>query len=128
MSAATKMAALYAAIPAFDCKPGCSDCCGVVPMAMSEWQSIKMVERVESGCLNCGYLVDDKCSVYADRPFLCRLFGATTEAKMACPHGCGPANPLTPKQAGILTSKYARLMGARPAAFTVDIAALRGAA
>jgi len=126
MSAASKMAELYRAIPSFDCKPGCSDCCGPVPMAKPEWQAIKLAKRASGqDCLTCAYLVDGKCSVYQDRPFLCRLFGATTDAKIACPHGCGPSKPLTAQQASILNSRYMRLMGGAPHAFTVDIGAAK---
>lgn len=122
MSASSKLAELYRAIPSFDCKPGCSDCCGPVPMAKPEWQAIKLAKRAAGqDCLTCAYLVDGACSVYQDRPFLCRLFGATTDAKMACPHGCGPANPLSQKQASILTGRYAKLMGTSPAGFAVDL-------
>lgn len=122
MSDSKKLSELYRAIPFFACKPGCSDCCGVVPIAKSEWQAIKLAKR-EAGadCLTCEYLIDSKCSIYKDRPFLCRLYGATTDAKMACPHGCGPEKPLSMKQAKILTDKYSKLMGPAPAAFTVDI-------
>jgi hypothetical protein len=122
MSKDSKLRELYAAIPEFQCKPGCSDCCGAVPMVKAEWQAIKLAQRVQhSNCLTCNYLVDEKCSVYADRPFLCRLFGATTDAKMRCPQGCGPEKPLTAKQAGILNTKYIKLMGGQPAALTVDM-------
>lgn len=36
----------------------------------------------------CHLLKDGRCSIYADRPLLCRLFGAVP--KMACPFGCKP--------------------------------------
>lgn len=115
-----KLDKLYKAIPAFTCKPGCNDCCGPVPMAKEEWQAIKMVKRSDNGCIDCAYVVDGACGVYADRPFLCRLFGASLEPKMVCPHGCGPAKPLTVKQTAILTQKYMKLIGVEPAAYTVD--------
>lgn len=121
MSAASKLDDLYRQIPSFDCKPGCSDCCGPVPLAKVEWQRVKLAKRnVGIDCLTCDYLVDGKCSVYADRPFLCRLFGATADAKLACHHGCGPAKPLTIKQANTLTAKYMRLMDGPPAALTAS--------
>jgi Fe-S-cluster containining protein len=123
MSKDSKLRALYAAIPSFTCKPGCSDCCGVVPLAKPEWQAIKLAPRADHGsnCMTCDYLIDNKCSVYADRPFLCRLFGATTSAKMRCPHGCGPDKPLSAAQADSLNAKYMKLMNGAPAAFTADI-------
>ncbi len=113
---------LYAQIPAFECKPGCHDCCGPVPIAKAEWKAIKMHPRhVMGSCLDCSYQVDDSCSIYKDRPFLCRLFGATNAAKMKCPHGCGPEVPLSERQADMLTKKYLSIMGMQPAAMTTDI-------
>jgi Fe-S-cluster containining protein len=35
--------------------------------------------------LNCVYLGEYGCEVYAERPLICRLFGTTP--KLACPHG-----------------------------------------
>lgn len=112
MNPHAKLAQLYLAIPTFTCKPGCSDCCGPVPLAPAEWQKISMAPRKPSaGCLECTYqTADHSCSIYGDRPFLCRLFGATTDAKLRCPHGCGPDKPLNAKQAAILTAKYMKLM------------------
>lgn len=34
------LAALYRRIPAFECIPGCHDCCGVVPFAPAEWATV----------------------------------------------------------------------------------------
>jgi len=122
MSDATKLKELYKAIPTFSCKPGCSDCCGPVPVASAEWEKIKLVKRqLGSDCLNCDYLVDNKCSIYNDRPFLCRLFGATTERKMTCKHGCGPKHPLSLKQTEVLMKRYMGLMKNGPAAITSTI-------
>jgi Fe-S-cluster containining protein len=36
----------------------------------------------------CDYLSEGKCSVYDQRPAICRLFGSTE--KLMCPHGCVP--------------------------------------
>jgi uncharacterized protein len=121
MSDHKKLAALYSAIPSFACKEGCHDCCGPVPVSKGEWQRIKLEPRLKGlGCVSCAYL-NDGCSIYENRPYLCRLFGATVEAKMRCPHGCGPEKPLTQKQTDILTKRYMKLMGASPAALTADL-------
>lgn len=122
MSDASKLKDLYKAVPSFNCKPGCSDCCGPVPVASAEWEKIKLVKR-QSGvdCLSCDYLVDNKCSVYEDRPFLCRLFGATADSKMSCKHGCGPSKPLTQKQTDVLMRRYMSLMKGGPAGLTMSL-------
>ena len=47
--------------------------------------------------LTCGYLdqVNKRCTVYAVRPMICRLWGVTTD--MACPWGCQPTSaPVEP--------------------------------
>jgi hypothetical protein len=121
-----ELAKLYSAIPKFECKPGCSDCCGPVPMARPEWQKVRLAKR-QSGqdCMSCEFLIDNRCSVYADRPFLCRLFGATKDAAIACPHGCGPANPLTTSQALHLKAQYQKIVGPTPAGYTADIGRLQ---
>ncbi len=121
MSSKSKLEALYAAIPTFECKPGCSDCCGPVPFAKAEWEPVKLVTRIAGSCLDCSYSVGGKCSIYEHRPFMCRLFGATTEPKLQCPHGCAPAKPLTGKQAQILTARYAKIIGVSPVSYSVDI-------
>lgn len=122
MTDLTKLQALYDAIPTFACKEGCSDCCGPVPMAKAEWQRIKLEPRLKGlGCTSCAYLIEGGCSIYGKRPYLCRLFGASLEAKMRCPHGCGPDKPLTQKQTDILTKRYMKIIGASPAALTVDL-------
>jgi Fe-S-cluster containining protein len=122
MSDAAKLKDLYAAVPSFACKPGCADCCGPVPVAKAEWQKIKLAKKqVGVDCLSCDYLVDSKCSVYNDRPFLCRLFGATADSKMSCKHGCGPEKPLSLKQTEILMKRYMSLMKGGPAALTASI-------
>ena len=37
--------------------------------------------------LSCGYLTKDhRCSIYAARPLICRVFG--TAKNLSCPHGC----------------------------------------
>ncbi|GAB7129184.1 hypothetical protein JCM19000A_36920 [Silvimonas sp. JCM 19000] len=44
--------------------------------------------------LDCVYLGADGCTVYAERPLICRLFG--TVPSLPCPHGLGPATPTEP--------------------------------
>lgn len=36
----------------------------------------------------CVYLVDGRCSVYQNRPLICRMYGAVES--LPCPHGCKP--------------------------------------
>ena len=45
--------------------------------------------------LNCSYLGDKGCQVYAERPLVCRLFGTTP--KLACPNGMRPEVMIEPR-------------------------------
>jgi len=37
---------------------------------------------------------------------MCRLFGATEEKKLACPHGCSPDKKLTLEETGEIMDMY----------------------
>lgn len=111
------LARLYKQIPAFTCKPGCADCCGPVPTSPVERVRAPRLAGIDlrlalTACLTCPYSTDAGCAVYADRPFICRLFGAVEgEPKLACPHGCKPERPLSAAKAEALTMEYMRLTG-----------------
>lgn len=110
------LARLYAQIPTFECEPGCTDCCGPVPASDTELTRAPLladiVERLERGCLDCPYSLGGNCSVYADRPFICRLFGTAPEdERLRCPKGRAPTRPLTAAQAAALTNQYFSITG-----------------
>lgn len=44
--------------------------------------------------LSCPHLGKNGCSVYDDRPLICRLFGTTP--KLLCPHGKRPDEMIDP--------------------------------
>jgi Fe-S-cluster containining protein len=105
---ARKLQELYDQIPTFKCKDSCSDCCGpVATTRLEQMRAPKLATHLDrlqahlasnvinnvigNGCLDCPYSTPLGCEVYADRPFLCRLFGTVPE--LACPHGCGPTKP-----------------------------------
>ena len=79
-------------IPAFECLPGCHDCCGPVTTSSEEMARLPVKSVAEHDAalaeLNCPYLGKNGCEVYAERPLICRLFGTTP--KLACPHGKRP--------------------------------------
>ena len=74
------------------CRPGCSDCCRPTPV--SPWEARRLgiegavTTPVHPGTARCAFLVDGRCSVYARRPFACRLYG--TGPAVPCEHGAGP--------------------------------------
>jgi len=80
-------------IPEFACIPGCHDCCGPVLASTDELARLPRKTEAERASAmqhwDCAHLGQHGCSVYQERPLVCRLFGTT--AALACPHGRGPA-------------------------------------
>lgn len=98
---------LRKAIPVMNCKSGCHDCCG--PIMFSKWERNR-VPKLKVSVVDCPYLKNDGCSIYDERPIICRLFGATVEVpQIMCPHGCKPSKPLTKIEAGNIMSEYLTL-------------------
>lgn len=102
-------------IPTFACKPGCHDCCGIVPFSDRErgaaaarapliaWTRLGD-SWVPTGALasgDCPFLGIDGCTIYDIRPPVCQLFGAVDDPLMTCPHGCGPKRRLSAAEAGV---------------------------
>lgn len=88
-------------IPAVSCRGLCADACGPIYASGREKQRlregwVRLVPRAQAlrelqttGSYRCPALTqDDRCSVYADRPTVCRLGGA--QRAMPCPYGCAP--------------------------------------
>ena len=105
---------LYRKIPEFQCKPGCSDCCGPVPVSEYEAKRLGItgfMTPTKPGTLTCAFVGEDGCcTVYEKRPFLCRLFGSAENNKLRCPHGFGPDKKLSCDQADRLTVEFHRVM------------------
>jgi uncharacterized protein len=131
---------LYAQVPTFKCKPGCSDCCGPVVASKTEREdapflgsfkeadnlvevltrggtkeelaNAPLLANFMGGCLSCPYVVNDggACAIYDQRPFLCRIFGASEEPWLTCPHGYGPERKLTINQTRVLWDQYKKLL------------------
>ena len=85
-------------IPAFECQPGCHDCCGPVTASSEEmaWLPGKSDQEHAAALeeLSCPHLGVHGCQVYAERPLICRLFGTTP--RLACPNGKRPAVMIDP--------------------------------
>lgn len=85
-------------LPDVPCKGLCTASCGPIAMSGVEASSLQeqgialpgVTNHPIHGSLTCSHLTDaGRCSIYANRPLACRLFGAV--AAMPCPHGCMPA-------------------------------------
>jgi Fe-S-cluster containining protein len=85
-------------IPSFDCVPGCHDCCGPVTTSAEEMARLPRKSAAEQDAalerLDCVHLGPQGCTVYGERPLICRLFGTT--ASLPCPRGRGPEEPIDP--------------------------------
>jgi hypothetical protein len=101
-------ARLYARIPSFECIEGCTDCCGPVPWSTHELRAAGLTEpppERADGC--CAFSLKGGCDVHANRPLMCRLFGAVEDLR--CPHGRGPLVPLPVEAGHDLVRRYKRL-------------------
>jgi hypothetical protein len=118
---------LYGRIPPVECRGECIDSCGPISMSVAEAARIEalgvsiptMAQALTALAAGedyyCPALRDGRCSVYDARPTICRLWGATES--MPCPHGCGPAVPLTQEQSHGLLRESAELGGGMVDAF-----------
>lgn len=100
-----KLDELYKRIPTFECKVGCTECCGPViwhPAERAKFSALKV-----SDSINCPYSLCGFCEEYENRPLLCRLFG--TSDRMPCPY-CGPPKRLTVEETDQIMKEYVELM------------------
>lgn len=86
-------------IPTFECVPGCHDCCGPVTTSSEEMSRLPVKTDAEHAAaleqFNCVHLGPNGCTVYAERPLICRLFGTTP--RLPCPNGCAPEQMIEPQ-------------------------------
>lgn len=117
----TDLQKLYDKIPSFTCKPNCGRCCGIVPWSDEEFARVKdrlppgtHIERIGEanipitvGSVKCPFLSQEKtCTVYDDRPFMCRIFGVSRHPILVCPEGAQPTHPLGREQTDKLGHRY----------------------
>jgi Fe-S-cluster containining protein len=88
---------VYAQVPEVPCKGLCQRACGPIACSGLEAQALQdaghtlpaIVDHPTQGPMTCSHLSPEgRCRIYAQRPLVCRLFGAVPEMK--CPHGCRP--------------------------------------
>lgn len=80
-----------------DVKKCKAECCGIVPFEKKWFDKSKLVRKVEihefEGLISafdkdnyCGFLgYDFKCSIYNDRPEICKKFGDESDPFLVCP-------------------------------------------
>jgi hypothetical protein len=91
---AAKLEALYARLPTVACQGKCAVACGPVPMTTFEAVRLRRADprhrwpMVNTSARCCYLTAADRCSVYAVRPLICRVWGIVK--RMSCMHGCTP--------------------------------------
>lgn len=93
------IARLREGIPSFECVEGCHDCCGPVTTSSEENSRLPLKTDAEHEAaltdLNCVHLGPKGCTVYGERPLICRLFGTTPH--MPCPNDRRPESMIDPE-------------------------------
>ena len=89
---------IYRQVPGRKCRDGCSDCCGAIHWGPTENQNIlanlalegkhalqvKVYSKEQLMTMDCPYLMNGRCSIYAYRPLVCRLYGVTVHPLLRC--------------------------------------------
>lgn len=107
---------IYRSLPRLDCKGLCHDSCGPVVATLAEEDRMHAKgirpphPRFDLACSKLS--ADKRCTIYEDRPLVCRLYGMVTEHDvMSCPYGCVPERPLTVAEMDGLMQKLWDLTG-----------------
>ena len=107
-------------IPKFTCGlTQCNQCCGPVPMSKIEKERIRKKYKKDPDYqvgqdLKCNYITDKGCSIYEERPILCRLFGCSDVETLKCPYGMISPDFLTIKETEEVMKMYKELMNLSP--------------
>lgn len=120
---------VYASLPTLDCQGWCWHSCGPIDMSTAERNRLTELgatiepfsqerarrwsenERLYCSALSLGARGMGKpgCTVYEDRPLICRLWGMTDS--MQCDFGCEPSRRLSEAEAFALVFQVMRLGG-----------------
>ncbi len=85
---------LYSLLPELECKGLCSESCRHIACSKTEYERLGSLTMDAEGY--CSFLKDGRCSVYENRPMICRLWGI--DETMQCPHGCIPEGGHIPER------------------------------
>jgi hypothetical protein len=90
-----KLDAMYAELPALECKGLCADSCRTIDLSTVERDRIRQAGGPEIPPLlttpddsKCPALEEGRCTVHPVRPMICRLWGIGEQMK--CQYGCKP--------------------------------------
>lgn len=94
---------------AFECEPGCFDCCRIHQWTWTEWEPVQPKLRALFRWNPCPYASPAGCAVYEQRPVICRIYGlipkltatgrfaGASEDFLACKHGIVPKRSVDEK-------------------------------
>jgi Fe-S-cluster containining protein len=113
---AKQLQATYDSLPAIQCKRKCNLACGPIGFAPVEIANVQtaghqiptMVNHLIHGPLTCSALKGGRCSMYDQRPGICRLYGLTK--LLRCQHGCEPDRWLSETEASEFLKSIEALM------------------
>lgn len=91
-----KLDEIYARIPRMECQGLCVNSCGIIPVFPVEAAAIAAAghpplgQKADGDGLTCSALRSGRCSIYEQRPAICRMWGVVDSPQMTCPYGCSP--------------------------------------
>ncbi len=99
----TDIQKLYEKIPRSSCRDKCFRCCiNSIQAAEEEIERMGGYEYID----RCPHLIENGCSVYQNRPFICRLYG--TSSLLSC-EDCTAEYILNDQETRILLREYLKL-------------------
>lgn len=90
---------IYDKIPKIDCQGLCTRYCSVIGGTKAEFHNMEQAGGEKPRCTNnlvCNFLKNNKCSIYRERPYVCRLYGSSPD--ILCKFGCVPDRVLTKEE------------------------------
>jgi uncharacterized protein len=96
MTPERRLRALYDELPELECLGLCAEACAYIGMTSLEQHLISAnggpeISMLDDPCPALNFM--GRCSVYEDRPLICRLWGIADD--MPCHYGCKPSRQLT---------------------------------
>lgn len=103
--------AIYRKIPNVMCRGLCTSACGPIKATRQEVERLEAYGSIPDppDALTCPLLENGRCSRYADRPLICRLYGAAEG--LTCPWGCVPLRVLAPHEVQHIIRQVGALSG-----------------
>ena len=119
-SAKKALHALYDELPGLDCKGLCQASCGKVGEAVAPLEADLIGAHMQAMGMEapeddpaskaCPLLTaHGTCSVHAERPLICRLWGVVADELMVCPWGCKPKRYMSNEETRAAYRKLQRI-------------------